>query len=105
MLRKLPEIPEMTPTMSWTRRVRLWEVMGDETRNPEMLQALWHLNNLVRCDEVLEWLIREKKTGPRFIQFLKEQGSSVLWVASEILKRLEHEKVRRPIIAGRDYLE
>lgn len=90
--------------MTWERRVLLREVMGDQAALPEVQVAAWHLDKLVRCDEVLSWFIKNRLTGKRFLEFLREHQGLVLEVASEVLRRLDREAKRRPIIHGRDYL-
>lgn len=70
----------------------------------EMKRHLHILDGFVRADEILHWLIVNRKTGKDFIFFVKENDGSILKVGAEILRRINREKKVRPVIAGKDYL-
>ncbi len=90
-----------TPPMSERRRAQML-LIGDGVIS--IPHYLYYLDRLTRCDEVLDFLIREKLIGQKLadcIQF--EHGNSVLRFAQWAIMKLDHEKKMKPIIAGKDF--
>lgn len=70
-----------------------------------VLPHLHRMANLVRIDEVLEYLIREGITGRKFIAWLDEKHrKSLLKAMSFILMRVNRDLIVRPLIHGKDLL-
>jgi hypothetical protein len=68
-----------------------------------VLPHLHRMENVVRLEEVLVWLVRQRITGSRFIGWLKEeQGGSLLKAISFILQKVNRDLVARPLIHGKD---
>lgn len=87
--------------MSQARREKLLRVWDGCM---ETLPLLWHFSNLRRCDEALDWLIRNHFTGKIFAGFCHASfPRSMLGPMKWVLAQVDREKAERPIIAGRDY--
>ena len=67
------------------------------------LPILYHFDKLSRCNDVLNYLLRNRITGDKFITLFKECNNSILTMASEILKRINKDLQRKEIIGGKDY--
>ena len=86
--------------MSPIRREKMLAILDD---SPELPTILWHFDKLTRCDEVLDWCLRNKVTGKKLVAFYQEKGCSILALACDILRRINAETVSGKIIAGKDY--
>lgn len=88
--------------MSQSRRERMLKVIDD---HPGVPPYMFYLHHLGRCDEALDWLIRNRLTGKHFLEWMKNvHGNSIVNVMSQILKQLERKtEDPRAIIVGRDY--
>lgn len=89
--------------MTERRRAKFFSIMASNF-SQQMTVHLWQLNNMVRCDDILNWLIANGLKGERFLFFVFEHGG-MLKAAAEITRRLEKSKKRRPLYAGRDFFE
>lgn len=88
--------------MSEKRRYMMLKVIDDDFRIPPLL---FHIQQARRCDEMLDWLLRNHLTGKRFMLWvLGDCKGSALTMLSELLRRLEHERERRPVLVEQDYL-
>lgn len=86
--------------MDTNRRMKMLKILDGQ---PELPTLLWHFDKLSRCDEVLDWLIKNRVTGKRLVEFYETYNCSILSCASDILKRINAETVAGKIIAGKDY--
>ena len=91
--------------MDSLRRQMIFAVMDEESANDRMLQAMHHVNNLVRADECLMWCIKNKLIGKRFLQFVDSCGGSIFSAMSIMLTWVGRERSRKPIIHGKDYVD
>ena len=87
--------------MSPRRRQLMQAVMEGR---PELPNIMWHFDRLTRCDAALEWCIKNKITGVKFVEFYQENGCSILRTAANILERINAETVKGKILAGKDYV-
>lgn len=72
--------------------------------NDRMLHHTHQLYNFVRFEEMLDWLIKNRITGKRFLEFVDvENEGSMLRVGSVILTRVHRDREPRKILAGRDF--
>lgn len=72
--------------------------------DPRLGVPLWHFNSLTRCDEILDYLLRNRLTGTEFALFMRFYcGGSILGTAREILRRIDSNEECSPILVGRDY--
>jgi hypothetical protein len=73
--------------------------------HPEIPMFLFHIQHARRCDDMLHWLRRNRLFGKRFMEWARSECSgSALNVVAEILRRLEKESERRPVLADDDYV-
>lgn len=72
--------------------------------NMSTLPILYHADRLRRCDEVLQYLLKNKLTGNQLLSYFQEQNSSILNLLSDILRRVDKERQKQKILAGKDYL-
>lgn len=62
------------------------------------------LDRFVRCELILEWLIRHRFTGPKFVEFIKTAHmNSALRLGAWVLQTVDKEKEAKPVILGRDF--
>lgn len=72
--------------------------------NHPVLPILHFLTRFKRCDEILNWLLKNRLTGNEIVlavkyQFQNSQLTFVKWV----LSRIDKNKELKPIIVGVDY--
>lgn len=73
--------------------------------HPAAPPYLYHLDRFRRCDEILRWLLKNKLTGMRFVQWVRnDHAGSILKAGADVLRRLDREAGPRAIIGGKDYL-
>lgn len=73
--------------------------------HPGLPPYLYHLTRFRRCDEILGWLVQNRITGKRFLEWVVgEHNRSILNAGAQVIARLEREKKSRPILADQDYL-
>lgn len=93
--------PKLIP-MSKRRRHLMLRVADDQASVPPILHLLYHMP---RCDEMLEWLVRNHFTGAVFMNWIKNShGNSPISMMTFILSRLPGEGKVRPLIVGEDYI-
>lgn len=92
---------QIRPTMSPSRRARIHRVLADMPV-PEGTAYIFELQDFVRCDDILDWFIRNELTGRKFLYFVREQGGP-LNAGREVIRRLEGLAQVRPIFSGRDF--
>lgn len=88
--------------MTKQRRELMFKVMdGQES----VLPILHFLNQFERCDDMLNWALRNRLTGRDLAQFLTVQfGNSLLTFAKFVLMKLSHDLQMQPVIVGRDFV-
>lgn len=91
----------LATSMTARRRALMFAVIADQ-QTPEMLHHMHFFDDLVRCDEVLDWCVKNKVTGRAFLYFVREYGGTPLPAAQEILRRIFREAKPRPLFAGTD---
>lgn len=65
---------------------------------------LWHFKSLARCEDILDWCLKNRVTGKEFLLFSRFYcGGSILETAKEILRRIDKSETTAPIVLGRDY--
>lgn len=72
----------------------------------ELLPVVFFWHGFTRCEEILNWCLRNKLTGINLIAFLREtigQRPLVMQAGQEILKRIDKENELKPVIVGRDF--
>lgn len=73
--------------------------------NSEVLPYLYHFDSYRRCEQMLNWLIKNQLTGKEFLAWVKFHFNvSMLEVGRFILAQIDHEKGHRPVLLGRDIL-
>lgn len=73
--------------------------------HPAAPPYLWHLDRFRRCDQILRWLLQNKLTGMRFIQWVRnDHEGSILQAGGYVLQKLDNERGLRKVIGGVDYL-
>lgn len=85
--------------MSPWRREKIFRVIDG---NQDLFVPMFHWNQFVRCDDLLEWCLRHHLTGSSLSVFISRHG--ILAAAQEILRRIDRFAVASPVIMGRDYL-
>ena len=80
------------------RRVKMLAVIDGY---PEIPHVMYHFNSLKMCDPVLDYLLVNHLTGKRFLEFFKENNSSVLKTAIHCLKKICRDD--RKAIYARDF--
>lgn len=64
---------------------------------------LWHINQMPRADQLLDFMIKSRLTGFELLAFSRFYfGMSILKVIEEITRRMERGEAPRPVILGRD---
>lgn len=85
------------------RRFLMLKVL-DGFPNGNAIVALSIFDRYRRCDEALQWLIKNKLTGRRFCEFMQyEHGWKALFALKDIMRRVYNESEERPIIGGKDF--
>lgn len=85
--------------MNPRRRELLMKVMDG---NPNCLPILYHLDQYLRCDQMLSWLIQNRFMGDEFLFWFKwECDSSLLSMGKFLLARIEKNE-KTQILYGRD---
>lgn len=75
----------------------------DGVQTSEMIFLMSQIHNFTRCDDILSWLIRNKITGYRLINWFKEDcHKSVLEMGSYILSVLKRD-AKTPVLYGVDW--
>lgn len=88
--------------MTNRRRGLMHRVMNGDQR---VVPFLHYLDSWRRCDEMLQWLVRNHLTGKEFILWTQFNfGASMLSMAQYITRRLEKDSEGRPTLLGRDVL-
>lgn len=91
------------PQMSPERRERFLKVLAEQTANSHMLYFMYVMERLTRCDEALDWLIKNRITGSNFLAFVKEYKLTPLSLAQLIFRLIAKEQEVRPIVYGKDF--
>jgi hypothetical protein len=79
----------------------MFAVMEDRT---ESVRVMHLMDGHVLCDEMLRWLVRNRLTGVRLLEWLRfEHRGSVFGAMKYLVMRVERERKVRPVIAGIDY--
>lgn len=88
--------------MTEQKRQLMLEVMDGFPPNATLL---YHLNSFTRCEQILLWLIKNRVTGKNLFEFHKVQfQGSILNMAKEILRRIDHNQELKPILVGKDFI-
>lgn len=87
--------------MSPLRTNLMMKIIDGDHRIPPLM---YNFDRLVRCDELLKWLVNNNLTGVNFLGFLLENSNSFLQTAAEITRRVDKDKICKPIFAGRDFI-
>ena len=88
----------MTPL----RRKFMLNIVQDRS---EIVPFMHYLDRFHRCDDMLEWLVKNNLTGLRFLDFTKDRcKGSMLEVARYLLQRCEKTKEARPVLIMRDFV-
>lgn len=83
-----------------TREMFLQIIDGDQRLLPIMYQAY----RFVRCDEILTYLVGNKITGNKLLEYYITQNSSPLNLMSDILRRVDKNKQKQKVLAHKDYI-
>lgn len=93
--------PSIIPSL---RKHLFWDMQGDAPLH-EIDPILYQLNKLQKIDPILFWLVRNKLTGKKFLQFFDfEMRHSVFSLINYVLKKVEKEKKERPLLLNKDYI-
>lgn len=88
-----------------TDPVRLEKMRRVADGRVELGPFLFHVSNLARVDEVLDYLLRSHLCGDELFAFMRFHcNGSILRTVAEVLRRIDHNVETSPIILGRDYL-
>jgi hypothetical protein len=88
--------------MTQVRRELILRFCDDRT---DVFPFAFHLNAMVRCDEILRWLIKNRITGKHFLDWVRfHHNYSILKAAAFVMKEIDRNAELRPIIGGKDYL-
>jgi hypothetical protein len=69
------------------------------------LPVLHFLDSMVRCDDILRWLIAHRFTGKNMCQFLHQTfGNKMLDMSKFILQQIDKTNDPQAIILGRDVI-
>lgn len=72
--------------MTEAHRALIFMVAADDSRAFPFLHSL---EQLKRRDDIYSWLIKNKITGTRFVEFMIERRGSLVAVHRDILKRID----------------
>jgi len=87
--------------MNEVRRQLMHRVIGDAP--PFAISpALYHLDRLTLCEPILVYLIQQRMTGNRFLNFIRDHGG-YLAAFSELARRVQRNREREPFIAGKNF--
>lgn len=82
-------------------RGQMFLIMGDYWQ--EIGPYVHHLYNMRRSKEIFAYLIRNKLTEKKFIEFVKvDCGNSIIKMQAILLSKIEKEKDIRPLFLKRD---
>lgn len=99
---KTPKTKKAYPELSHERRQKMLRIIDGHPNLP-LVMYQWH--KLRRCDEILDWLLRNRITGMNLFAWLRgEYQFHTLSMAKFILMKVDKEKEEKPILVGRDYL-
>lgn len=71
--------------------------------NQAVLPILHMIDDYVRCDDILDWIIRNRLTGEEVVSMIKFQFKmSPLTFIKWVLSKIDKERELRPILMGRD---
>lgn len=97
--------------MSVKRRILLLEVLGEFIGKPKAIDVanrLRFFEGLVidqkdACDDVLSWLIKNKLTGQKFLDWYDgDCRGSALVAGSYVFMKIKKQKEMQPLYVGRD---
>lgn len=89
------------PIISYETRDLMLSVWDQENAT---LPYLHRMQNVVRLNEVLGYLVRQRITGKKFIDWLQqEHGGNLVDAICFVLKKVNRDVVSRGLIHGRDW--
>jgi hypothetical protein len=73
--------------------------------HPHVPPIVYFLNNFVRCDEILGWLITHRLTGSQLLEFTqKAWGNQLLSMTKHILTQINKDTEVKPVYVGKDVI-
>lgn len=78
-------------------------VLDGQGANPILVNLLWQLDRLRRCDDILKFLIENRLTGNNLHEGIVQNRWTPLGLAQAVIKRIDKDKIIRPILAHKDY--
>lgn len=89
--------------MTEYRRQLMLTVCDNDMRIPPILHQL---DCYVRCDDVLQWLINHNLTGNELFLLIRyKYSNSVQGLVKDVLRRLNKDLEKKPIIFGKDWVK
>lgn len=89
--------------MTEYRRQLMLTLCDNDMRIPPILHQL---DAYVRCDEVLQWLIKHRFIGNELFLLVRHKYSnSVQSLVKDVLRRLNKDSENKPIFYGKDWLK
>jgi hypothetical protein len=90
--------------MTKQRRELMFKVMDNYAVDHFVTHTMYQLDKLKRCDEVLAWLVRYKKTGSEFKDFIiHEFKGSWFQMAKWVLSRIDRDLETRRTLSGKEF--
>jgi hypothetical protein len=88
-----------------TKKVRELTLRAlDGSSNQELILHLFHISRHARAEELLEYITMNRLCGLELLSLIRiEFGGSVLNFMADIVKRIDRDIIKRPIIVGRDW--
>ena len=80
--------------MQERRRAKMLTILEDRG---ELLPFLYQVDRLKRCDDILDYLLRNNLTGKRLLAYYQEQNRSFLHLMADILRRVDKLKSKQKL--------